>query len=544
MKNIEIPYVKDRGRRYRFFEMLPGLLSWSILLVPAGFSFVYVDLAPGITVPVSAFFIPAYLLLWFVKAVGLNVRSIQGFRNLHAHQKLPWNQLVEELRTGKVSQPDRLIPTWHYENIRRIQEEPTPIQADDVIHAIIVATYNESREVLEPTIQSVIDSDYDMKKVILVLAYEERGGPEVETQAEHLMADYKDTFKHAFAVKHPKDIPGEVIGKGGNITYAARELEKYIKDENIEPLNVIVTTLDADNRPHKHYLNALTYLYAVTPNPVTVSYQPIPMFTNNIWDAPAPMRVIATGNSFWNVVISIRPHMIRNFSSHAQSMQALIDTDYWSVRTIVEDGHQFWRTYFRYDGQHEVYPIYLPIYQDAVLSSTYWRTLKAQFVQLRRWAWGASDIAYVVEKGYFTNNKVPKLDLTFKFLRLLEGHVSWATAPILLAFAAFLPQLFDPHSVAANQLPYIASRIQTVALTGIIITLFLSLKLLPPRPRRYKKHRYVGMILQFILLPVTTILFNGFSALYSQTRLMFGKYIGKFDVTDKAVITEDKQKVI
>ena len=158
MKNIEIPYLKDRSRRYRFFEMLPGILSWSILAVPVALSFVYVDIAPGITVPLAAFFIPAYLLLWFVKAVGLNIRSVQGFRTLGKHQKLPWGQLVEELRTGKVSQPDRHIPTWHYENIRRIQKEPTPIKVDDVLHAIIIATYNEAREVLEPTIQSVIDS--------------------------------------------------------------------------------------------------------------------------------------------------------------------------------------------------------------------------------------------------------------------------------------------------------------------------------------------------------------------------------------------------
>ncbi len=543
MKNIEIPYTHQRGKRYRFFEMLPGLLSWSVLALPFVLSFITVEFV-GVRMPLAALFIPAYLLLWFVKAVGLNVRSIQGFRMLHQQEKLPWGQLVEELRTGHVGQPDRHIPTWHYENIRRITEEPTPIKIDDVLHAIVIATYNEAREVLEPTIQSVIASDYDMKKVILVLAYEERGGPDVESNAEALMSEYSNVFKHAFAVKHPKDMPGEVIGKGGNITYAARELQAYLEQEKIEPLSVIVTTLDSDNRPHKQYLNALTYLYAVTPDPLHVSYQPIPMFTNNIWDAPAPMRVIATGNTFWNVVLSIRPHMIRNFSSHAQSMQSLIDTDYWSVRTIVEDGHQFWRTYFRYDGKHEVYPIYLPIYQDAVLSSSFWKTIKAQFLQIRRWAWGASDVAYVLEKGYFTKNKVPKLDLTFKFLRLLEGHVSWATAPLILAFAAFIPLLFNPQDIASNQLPYIASRIQTLALTGIFITLFLSLKLLPPRPKRYRRWRYIAMVLQFVMLPVTTICFNAFAAIVSQTRLIFGWYLGKFDVTDKAVITEDKQKVI
>jgi hypothetical protein len=253
--------------------------------------------------------------------------------------------------------------------------------------------------------------------------------------------------------------------------------------------------------------------------------------------------VIATGNSFWNIALSMRPHMIRNFSAHAQSMQALLDTDFWSTRTIVEDGHQFWRTYFRYAGRHEVYPLYLPIYQDAVLAPTYRKTLKAQFVQLRRWAWGASDVAYVAEKGFFTPNRVPKRDLAAKFLRLLEGHVSWATAPLLLAFAAFIPVLLDPDNFAAHQLPIVASRIQTIALVGIFVALFLSLKMLPPKPARYKRRRTLFMMLQWVLLPLTTIVFNALAALYSQTRLMLGWYLGKFDVTEKTVITVDNQKV-
>jgi hypothetical protein len=90
-----------------------------------------------------------------------------------------------------------------------------------VIHAVIIATWNESREILEPTIQSVMASDYDMKKVVVFLAYEERGGPEVEKRAKSFMADYSGKFLHAEAAKHI-DQPGEVIGKGGNITCRPR----------------------------------------------------------------------------------------------------------------------------------------------------------------------------------------------------------------------------------------------------------------------------------------------------------------------------------
>ena len=541
MKNIEIPQGRERGRRYRAFEMFPGLLSWSTLLFPIVLSF----FNPRITV----FLVIAFLLLWFTKALGLNVRAVQGWRTLEKHQKLPWSQMLAELASGKAGQPDRHIPTWHYENIRRLQESPTPIAADDIVHAVIIAAYNETREIIEPTIKSVIASDYDMSNVILVMAYEGRDGAQSEQSCLDLVKEYGEEFRHVMAIKHPLT-PGEVRGKGGNITYAGRELQKYIEQQGIEPLSVIVTTLDSDNRPHPKYLAALSYVYAASPDPLHVSYQPVPMYTNNIWDAPAPMRVIATGNTFWNVVLSLRTHMIRNFSSHAQSLQSLIDTDFWSTRTIVEDGHQFWRTYFRYDGNHQVYPIYLPIYQDAVLSSTYRKTIKAQFVQLRRWAWGSSDIAYVAEKGFFTPNKVPKLDLVFKFMRLVEGHWSWATAPILLTFSAFIPALLNPSGLqigddyAAIKLPLIASRIQTLALLGILVTFYVSLKTLPPKPARYKRHRSVFMVLQWVLLPVTTLVFNCLAGLNAQTRLLFGRYLDKFDVTDKAVVTDDNKRVM
>lgn len=264
------------------------------------------------------------------------------------------------------------------------------------------------------------------------------------------------------------------------------------------------------------------------------------MFTNNIWDAPAPMRVIATGNSYWMMIQGLRQHMLRNFSAHAQPLHALIETDFWSTRTIVEDGHQFWRSYFQFDGKHEVIPIFLPIYQDAVLADGYKRTLKAQFIQLRRWAWGASDIAYVAKYAFFEQSRkaIPFFDRLFKFLRILEGHFSWATAPLILAFGAIIPFFFNQTDFVANQLPQIASRIQTFAMIGILITLYLSFRILPAKPDRYKKRRNIGMVLQWVLLPLTTICYSSFAALNSQTRLMFGRYIGKFDVTEKAIVTD------
>lgn len=537
MKQIEIPLKNERGWRYRLFEILPGALSWGILALPFVLSFINPTWA--------AYFIILFMLAWLVKAIGFAVRVSQGYNRLTKFMRLNWQKLLDDLAEPKSAltrlreQPIRGIDRWHYKNLLAYVSQEHKIPPEDVVHAVIMPTYNEAPPVVEPTIQSVFNSYYDVKnKVIFLLAYEERGGEQKERESLELIKRYQDKFLHAEAVKHPKDIPNEVIGKGGNATFAGRRLQAIAKELKLKPEQVLVTTIDSDNRPHPHYLSAVTYAYVLDEDRQYKSYQPIPMFLNNIWDAPAPMRVIATGNSFWNLIVSSRPHLMRNFSSHAQSLAALIDTDFWSVRTVVEDGHQFWRTYFRYDGRHDVVPVFIPIYQDAVLEDTYPKTLKAQFIQLRRWAYGASDVAYVVDKGYFHKNKVNRSDLFFKTIRLLESHVSLASAPLILAGAAWLPILIGREAqdaIIAHQLPRIASNINTLIASGILITMFLSMRMLPPRPPRYKAHRNIFMVVQWVLLPLSSIIYFAFSSLNSQTRLMFARYLDKFDVTKKAV---------
>lgn len=527
MRSLEIPQPGNRDWRYRFFEMLPGLLSWSVLAAPF--------VLGAINVKLAAYFIATYIAIWVVRSVTIAFRTLQGWGRVDQHRKLDWQALNSDLENLETKAPN--APKWHLANINRVREHmgANRTKPSEVLHAIFIALYKEPREILEPTIQSLLASEYDTKRVILVIPYEQRGGPETETTAKTLAEKYKDHFYKTMVVMHPWPMPGEVAGKGGNITYAARKFKDYLAKEKINPARVLVTTLDADNRPDPKYLSALTYTFCSTEEPKYVSYQPIPMYFNNIWDAPAPMRVVATGTSFWYVVLSLRQHMSRNFSSHAQPMEALIDTDFWSTRSIVEDGHQFWRTYFRYDGRHEVYPIYIPIYQDAVLGSSLTKTFKAQFVQVQRWAWGASDVAYVAYNGFLKKNKIPKRDLISKSFMLLEGHVSWATMPLILLFAANVPFLINPNSFIANQLPQAVSRLALVAIAGILVTFYLSFRSLPPKPERYTQRRTVWMVLQWVYLIPATIIFGALPAINSQTRLMFGWYLTKFNPTAKVV---------
>lgn len=538
MTDVEIPLGK-KSPLYRSFEMLPALLSYGLILLPIILSL--------INPLIAAIFIIGFLIMFFVKAVGIAYRTIQGYNSLEKAQKIDWLQRLQDLEN-----PDLALPKWqkvstgrewnvrqHTENLQRVAGMPQDyFKPSESYNAVIIATYNESREVLEPTLEALFASNYNMNQLILILAYEERGPQSTKDLAVELAKKFGKQCYFAAAVMHPNNLPGEVRGKGGNITFAGRYLEELLKKRAIDPDKVLVTTLDSDNRPHAQYLAYAMYAYIVDNQRERRAYQPIALFLNNIWDVPAPMRVLATGNSFWTIINSMRPHMLRNFAAHSQGMSSLLKTNFWSTRTIVEDGHQYWRSYFVFDGNYEVTPIYVPIYQDAVLAETYKKTMKAQFVQLRRWAYGASDIAYVASLGLRKDRKMSAWNFWPRFLRLIDSHVSWASAPIIITFGAWAPLIINSdanRSIIAHELPQIASQLQFIAMVGLFITIFLTFKMLPPRPARYKRRRNLVMLAQWLIMPLVSIGYGATAALNSQTRLLFGKYLDKFDVTVKAV---------
>ena len=544
VQNLELPLGK-RTRMYRFFEMVPGLLTYTMLALVVILSIVQPLLA--------AIYILAIILALFVRSIGVAYRTIYGHQQMMSAQKTDWHRRINELsmsRQGEMSpriQKKAFDVSRHQEILRSVAageiEIPDP---GSIYHAVIVAAYNESYDVLQPTIESVKATSCDNKQIILYLAYEERGGAEIEQTAKRLQREYGSVFRAFETVKHPKDIPGEVPGKGPNITYAGYELKKWCDQQAIPYDDVIVTTLDSDNRPYPSYFDYVSYEYLVRSNRERLSYQPIALYFGNIWDAPAPMRVIATGNSFWTIISSMRPHTLRNFAAHSQPLAALVKMDFWTKRSIVEDGHQYWRSYFYYRGDYAVIPIHVPVCQDAVMADTLKKTMIVQFKQLRRWGYGASDVPYVAVRLFTRDRMVPFWEGLARFWRLIDGHVSLATTAIIVMAGGWMPLLVNPEasrSYTAHTLPVAISYIQSFAMIGIFITILLMLKMLPPRPARYKRRRTVFMVLQWFLMPFTSVFYAALAPINAQTHLLFGKYLEVFEVTDKATLaSRDRAK--
>ena len=537
-KNLEIPEGK-RTKLYRFLEILPGLISYGAILL----LFILSWLNPVL----GAIYLFTLIASTLVKAISVAYRTVQGYKVIKRASRVNWRKRINDLANPHEAyerlcqdDPKSYHSEEHLDNLKMIismpHEYPDPTK---IFHAVIMTAYNEGEEVLDPSIEAVKNTTFPNDHIIFVLAYEARGGEAMASTAKSLAKKYKGVFRDFILSEHPADLPHEIVGKGPNLTYAGHQLVTYIETKHIPIENIIVTSLDSDNHMAPKYLDSVAYEFITHPNRQRLSYQPVSIFTNNIWDAPAPSRVIAVSNSFFNVISTMRPHLLRNFASHSQPLQALKAMDFWSKRTIVEDGHQYWRSLFFFEGDYSVLPIRIPIYQDAVLDETFWKTFKAQFVQVRRWYYGASDVAYVGSRLFVSRERriVSFWKLLPKFWRLLDGHVTLAILAPIVAFGGWVPMIMNlsSHVMVVYNVPNIVSIVETFASVGLIISVLVSFKLLPKRPAKYRKGKSVLMALQWVLMPITSIIYQSAAAFYSQTRLMLGLYMEKFDVTKKVV---------
>ena len=559
--DLEIPLGK-RTKKYRLLEILPGALSYTMIIL----LFVLSIISPAL----GSYYLLLIIAVTLVKAVGIVYRTIQGYNAAKRAEKVNWHERLVDLETPHERYEELLKHKCkefafneHVENLKllsvgkdlvlsesevTVDDEPIFFpKPKEIYHAVIMVAYNEGLETLIPTVEAVRDGSFDNERIIFVFGYEERGGEAMVENAKVLKEKFKDDFFEFITVMHPKDLKDEIQGKGPNLNFAAGELLEFVKKKKIPLKNIIVTSLDSDNKMSKWYLDYVAYQFIVHPNRQHLSYQPVSLFTNNIWDAPAPMRIIAISNSFFNIISSMRSHTLKNFASHSQPLLALSEMGFWSKKTIVEDGHQYWRSLFFFKGNYEVLPIHVAIYQDAVMEETLIKTLKAQFIQLRRWDYGASDVAYVGVRLFSKDRKqigkMPFLPLFAKFVRLLEGHVTLAAISPMVAFGGWVPKIINSRSkdLLTFNLPNTISLIQIFASVGLMTTILLSLKMLPPRPKEVKTPRIL-MILQWLLMPVVAIVYQSFAAFYSQTRLLTGNYMEKFDVTKKVVKTKKDTK--
>lgn len=494
-----------RGSRYlvyRMFEMIPGLLLWATF---------FLVIMGSIVVPFwISLFIIAFDFYWFLKTVYLSWHLRASFNMMREYIKMDWREKLDLLTPRDANFG---ITDWR----------------NQIWHLVIIPFYKEGYAIVRNNCEALAHAGYPQERILVVLSGEERGGEEARRVGEQIAQEFSGTFGKFLLTFH-RDAAGELAGKGANETWAAREAQKKLIDEaHIRYEHVIVSVFDADTVVPSYYFSRLTHSYLTVKNPLRSSFQPIPLFINNIWEAPWFARVIAFSSTFWHMMNQMRPEQMTSFSSQSFPFRALADIGFWQTNVVSEDSRIFWQCFLAFDGDWRVEPLFIPVSMDANIAETFWRTLKNVYLQQRRWAYGAENIPYVLY-GFLHNKKISWSAKRYWIFHKLEAFWSWPTNSLMIFFLGWLPLLLGGGvfgtSVLAHNTPRLTRLILTFAMLGIITSIYISLILLPPRPYEYGKHKYASMALQWFIIPLILIFFGSLPAIDAETRLMLGRYLG------------------
>jgi hypothetical protein len=493
---------KTERRVYRLFEILPGLLAWATLL-----GVIFLSWASPVGI---AFFIIAFDIYWLLKTIFLSL-----------HLRSSWS------RIKKIMAID-----W----LAKLKDEPAKNKWNDVYHLVVLPMYKENYSLVSATFESLLKINYPLDKLIVVLGVEERAGKEAAKVAQKIKEKYSRHFFKFMTTVHPADIAGELAGKGSNETWAGKRAKEQLIDKlGISYENILVSVFDVDSVFYSDYFARLTYVFLATPDRYHCSFQPVPIFNNNIWDAPSFSRVVAQSGTFWHMMQQERPERLSTFSSHSMSFKAIVEMNWWSTRNVSEDSRIFWQALLFYDCRYRAVPLHYPVSMDANLARSWWQTIINVYKQQRRWGWGVENVPYLLF-GFWRNKAISFRDKVFWAFQQLEGFWSWATNALIIFMLGWMPLLLGGHKFNMTQLSYnlpqITRIIMTAAMVGVASSAIYGLLILPPRPAERKKGQYVLMVAQWILMPVTIIIFGALPGLEAQTRLIFGKYMG-FWVTPK-----------
>jgi cellulose synthase/poly-beta-1,6-N-acetylglucosamine synthase-like glycosyltransferase len=482
----------------RILEILPGFVSWNLILFPFWGAVFFPDIV--------ALFVLIFNLYWVYRSFSIASRMLRSYARICKSKKTDFMAGV------------RKHPAW--ENLH---------------HVIVIPTYKEPEHILERTLTSLAEQDFPATQIIPVIAFEERAGEEINDQREYLLkAKFRNTFAALLFSRHPGNIAGEVKGKSSNCAWAAKTVNEILPSHpEWDEECMTISSADADVVFHKKHFAAVAEKFLSSPKQHREIYQGALMFYNNIEKIPLPMRVFNRLTTAFNISTLVYSKRLINFSTYTMSWKLLKEVGFWDADVIPEDYRIFFKTYFATGGEVSVVPVFLPVFADAAESRGFWSTFVNTYEQVKRWAWGASDDAYII-KNAILDKRAPARDKTLRVLKVLEDHFLWPVNWFVLTFGALAPRLIRAdydYSFFGIELSFITFILMNISLFCVFAIIFIDLRL-RPACKNYPLWRKVVTSFGFLLIPVVGLFFAALPGLNAHTRLIFGRYL-EYRVTEK-----------
>lgn len=489
--------VAMRSRAFqRSVEVALGLISWGLITSPVWASFV-----------ASAQWSWAFLgfsIYWFAKSLGVSLHGLAALRQMGAWEACPWLKLGRE------------HPRWA-----------------GLHHLVVYPTFREPLEVLEASLRYLKAQDFPHQRIAVLVACEARD-PDAPANASLLHQRFGRDFGHFWTTFHP-DRPGEVRGKSSNLAFAVPWARRLLVEEFGVPIrNVVVTACDADSRLHPRYLSALAHRYLTTPHGEHCLYQGALLFHANLERLPGPFRAL---NGLYSVLLLARlgrEHTLVTQSTYSLGLAACEAINYWDADIIPEDSHTFFKAFFRLGASVRVQPIYLPVWADAAEGRGSWATLRAHYRQARRWAWGISDVPYVLWHG-LRQTRIPLWLRVVRAGHYVEEHLVWAAHWFVLAVGLRLLPWTAPWYANTPQAMLLGD-LAWAAFTACLPCLFVILWIDQQARARHVPHsaraeRWPSLT-WWLLIPWTGLVASVLPAMDAHARLLLGWRL-EYQVTEK-----------
>jgi hypothetical protein len=551
------PQDQDRHRLLqRLLEMVPGFISWVVIVAPVWLSFSYPWLV--------AYFVLSFDFYWLTRTLWFGATVIVAYRRIQRVLAVDWGQRLRGLEdpaarreallrrlTGLSERPSGAVGlvagaprmgsgerTTLEREVRDLDEldglpEPPP-DWREYTNLALIPTYTEPLDKLRETVRALALADWPRERKVCAIITRETDADGI-ANVQTLRAEFGDAFADFIHILDPLE-PGIVVGKSSAMAWGGRYLyRKLVREGGMDPRRILVTDLDADYRVHRQYFNYLTWMHLTDPDRETQLYQPIPYFHNNIWQVPLLLRLFAAVLTQMQMWRSVLPEKLQSFGSYSTTLHMVHDVGYWATDAIPEDSRFYWKSFFRYGDRFRAVPLFIPIYGDAVRARSYWRSMAGQYLQARRWAWGVTDIPYVIRNA-IEHTEISRWSRVWRIVNLFGEHINWAIAPFVIMFGATLPLVLNPtfaQTTLGQNLPLYASTMLSIGLMALGVLIYVEHRIVPPRPREWGLLTRVISYIQWVGLPFVGVFFSNLPALDAQTRLLTGRYL-EYRVTEKA----------
>lgn len=476
-------------------DMLVPALSWFLITLPLWLS----PFHPAVV----AYLIIAFDLYFFYKAADTTYRAALSYKEILFHNKIPYAKRLKKLKGNS-----------------------------EIQHFVVIPNFKEPLHKLDATISGMSKNDYPYKNIYLVLAFEEREQEAVE-KAEKLTNKYRKFFKDILSYYHPL-MPGEEEGKASNQTFACRRIQKYLEKNGLDEKKVLITICDADSFLPKNYFSYLAFEFLRDRERLYHFYWAPVLLYNNFWKVPLFVRIQATLSSILRLAFLSQKDNLIQCSTYSTNFWLLRQVKFWDVDIIPEDWHIYFQAFFAYGAKVRTIPLFTIVNGDAVYSGGLIKTLANRYEQEKRWAWGVTDVGYVLKNFFVT----PHIDFKTKLKKALfisENHLLWPVSFFILTVSASIPPLVNPifkRTVMGFILPQLSALILTLSSAMLIIYIYLDIKLRFKVNQRNNPLYLPVLIIQWYLLPLVSFLFSSLPALDAHTRILLGKKL-KYKVTEK-----------